>query len=152
MSRPRQTLVCEGRISSRKLGIAVRRHCNAVEGLVVDRVGEWQRDCGCLIIPVVPRVRRTWHDTAADLRNIVMICRRAALHRVLPEKAALGLHPLAVIAPAPMLAVTLPPLSKCTVKCAVVFPLTDLTLVTLPPTCQSGSDRSCRLTLHQQAG
>jgi hypothetical protein len=39
---PRQTHVGERRITSRKLGIAVRRHCNAVEGLVVDRVGEWQ--------------------------------------------------------------------------------------------------------------
>ena len=37
-------------------------------------------------------------------------------------KAALGLHPTAVIAPAPMLAVTLPPKLKCTVNvgCASV--------------------------------
>src|SRR5439155_5329150 len=52
----------------------------------------------------------------------------------IPEKAALTLHPLAVIAPAPILAVTLPPLSKCSVKWAVVFPFMTWTAVTLPPT------------------
>ena len=46
-------------------------------------------------------------------------------------KAALPLHPSAVIAPAPMLAVTLPPKVKCTVNWAVL-PLT-VTAVTLPP-------------------
>ena len=43
----------------------------------------------------------------------------------------LTLHPSAVIDPAPMLAVTLPPKVKCTVNVAVL-PLTD-TAVTLPP-------------------
>src|SRR5438552_18995704 len=52
----------------------------------------------------------------------------------IPEKAALPLHPLTVIDPAPMLAVTLPPLSKCSVNSAVVPPLMTWTLVTLPPT------------------
>src|SRR5207245_6873684 len=52
----------------------------------------------------------------------------------IPEKAALPLHPLTVIDPAPMLADTLPPLSKCSVNSAVVPPLMTWTLVTLPPT------------------
>src|SRR5437867_10889525 len=51
----------------------------------------------------------------------------------IPVKAALGLHPLAVIAPAPILAVTLPPKLKCSMNRAVVLPLTSVTLVTLPP-------------------
>ena len=48
-------------------------------------------------------------------------------------KAALVLQVLAVIAPAPMLAVTLPPKLKCTVNRAVMFPLTSCDTVTLPP-------------------
>ena len=48
-------------------------------------------------------------------------------------KAALVLQVLAVIAPAPMLAVTLPPKLKCTVNRAVVLPLMSWTAVTLPP-------------------
>ena len=94
VSRPRQTHVCERRVSSRKLGIAIRRHCDAVEGLVVDRVGEWQWDRGCHIIPVVARVRRPWHDTAADLRYVVMICRRAAFHCVIPREGRVRIAPI----------------------------------------------------------
>jgi len=51
----------------------------------------------------------------------------------IPVKAALPLQVLAVIAPAPMVAVTLPPKLKCSVNRAVVFPLTSWTMVTLPP-------------------
>ena len=88
----------------------------------------------CLIVPVVPRVCRPWHDTAADLLQSRNDLRRTAFDGVIPVKAALVLHPSAVIAPAPMLAVTLPPKLKCTVNRAVVLPLTTWTLVTLPPT------------------
>ena len=77
------------------------------------------------VIPVVADVRRAWHDTAAYLGYVVMVLQAGSLHCVSPVKAALGLHPLAVIAPAPMLAVTLPPKLKCTVNRAVVLPLTS---------------------------
>ena len=43
----------------------------------------------------------------------------------IPVKAALGLQVLAVTAPAPIVAVTLPPKLKCTVNRAVVLPLTS---------------------------
>ena len=66
---PRQrTDIGKGRIGSRELSITVGRHCDAVEGLVVQRVGERQRDGGRLIVPVIAGVSSTWHDTAADLR------------------------------------------------------------------------------------
>ena len=35
---------------------------------------------------MVPRIRRPWHDAAADLRNVVMVCRRAAFHCVTPRE------------------------------------------------------------------
>ena len=84
---PRQrTDIGEGRIGSRKLRITVGRHCDAVEGLVVQRVGERQRDGGRLIVPVIAGVSRTWHDAAADLRYGVMVLRRTAFYRVIPRE------------------------------------------------------------------
>ena len=47
-----------------------------------ERVRERQRDGGYRIIPVIADVGRAWHDTAADLRYVVMVCRRATLYRV----------------------------------------------------------------------
>src|SRR5438445_10389435 len=46
----------------------------------------------------------------------------------------LGLPNASVIAPAAMLAVTLPPKLKCSMNRVVMFPLITWTLVTLPPT------------------
>ena len=36
------------------------------------------------IIPVIADVRRAWHDTAAYLRYVVMVLRRATLYCVIP--------------------------------------------------------------------
>ena len=42
VASPRQTLIGERRLGGCELSIPVGRHCDAVEGLVVERVGEWQ--------------------------------------------------------------------------------------------------------------
>lgn len=39
---PRQAHIGEGRVGGCELSIAIGRHCDAVEGLVVQRIGEWQ--------------------------------------------------------------------------------------------------------------
>ena len=68
MSGPRQrTDVGEVRGGSRKLRIAVGGHCDAVEGLVVQGVGERQRNGGYLIVPMIAAVGRPCHDAAAYL-------------------------------------------------------------------------------------
>src|SRR4029077_13169969 len=94
VTRPWQTDVAERRVVSRKLGITVGRHSNAVEGLVVDRVGEWQWDRSCYIIPMVAGVGRPWHDTAADLRDVVMILWRTAFDRVHPRECRDRIAPI----------------------------------------------------------
>ena len=50
-----------------------------------------------------------------------VLLRRTTLDRVIPREGRITIASLAVIAPAPMLAVTLPPKVKCTVNWAVVF-------------------------------
>jgi len=82
-----RTDVGKGCIGGRELGIAVRGHRDAVEGLVVQRIGEWQCDRGCLIVSMVPSVRSTRHDAATDLRNIVVVLRRTAFYRVHPRES-----------------------------------------------------------------
>jgi hypothetical protein len=69
---PRQASVSEGCIGGRELGITVGRQINAREGLVVQRVREWKRDCGYLIIPVIADVCRSWHDAAPYLLDHVL--------------------------------------------------------------------------------
>src|SRR4029077_16657746 len=80
------TDVGEGRIGSRKLSITVGRHCDAVEGLVVQRVGERQCDRGRLIVPGIAGFSRTWHDATADLGYGVVVLRRTAVDRVIPRE------------------------------------------------------------------
>src|SRR6478736_5564939 len=84
---PPGTDIGEGRIGSRKLSITVGRHCDAVEGLVVQRVGKRQCDGGRLIVPVIAGVSSTCHDTAADLRDGVVVLRRTAVYRVIPRES-----------------------------------------------------------------
>ena len=55
-----------------------------------------------------------------------MVLQADTLYVYFPVKAALVLQVCAVTAPAPMVAVTLPPKLKCTVNRAVVFPLMTL--------------------------
>src|SRR5205823_15053442 len=69
-----------------ELGIAVGRQVDGVEGLVVHRVTEGERDGGYQVIRMVADVRRAWHDTAPNLRYDVMVWRRAALYRVIPRE------------------------------------------------------------------
>jgi len=64
---PWQALVGEGRISGRELRVTVGRQIDRGEGLVVQRVREWQCDGGHRIIPVIADVRGAWHDAAAYL-------------------------------------------------------------------------------------
>jgi hypothetical protein len=65
---PRQrTDIGESRVGSRELGIAVGGHVDAVKGLVVQGVGERQRNGGYLIVPVIAAIDRAWHDIAAYL-------------------------------------------------------------------------------------
>jgi hypothetical protein len=64
---PWQALVGEGGIGGRELRIAVGRQIDVGEGLVVQRVREWQRHGGYRIIPVIADVGRAWHDAAAYL-------------------------------------------------------------------------------------
>jgi len=73
VSGPRQTLVGEGRIGSCELRIAVRRQINAREGLIVQTVREGQRDGGHRVISVIADIGRAGHDTAADLRYVVVV-------------------------------------------------------------------------------
>jgi hypothetical protein len=63
----------EGRIDGRELRITVGRQIDRVEGLVVQRVREGQRDCGHRIILVIADIDRAWHDTAAYLSDRVMV-------------------------------------------------------------------------------
>jgi len=93
VSVPRQTLVGKGRVRCCELSITVRRDRDAVEGLVVDRVGEWEWDRCRLIISVVPRVRATWLDTAADLGDIVVVLRRTAIHCVIARECRIRIAP-----------------------------------------------------------
>ena len=81
-----RTNIGEGRIGSRKLSITVGRHCDAIEGLVVQRVGERQRDGGRLIVPVIAGVSGTWHDATADLGYGVVVLRRTTVYRVIPSE------------------------------------------------------------------
>jgi hypothetical protein len=69
----RQAYVEEGRIRGRELRIAVGRQIDRVEGLVVQRVREWECDGGYLIIRVIADIRRAWHDAAAYLSYRVMV-------------------------------------------------------------------------------
>jgi hypothetical protein len=70
---PWQALFGERRISRRELRVTVGRQIDRGEGLVVQRVREWQRDGGHRIIPVIADVGRAWHDGAADLTYRVMV-------------------------------------------------------------------------------
>jgi len=65
---PRQrTDIGKGRVGSRKLRIAVGRHVDAVKGVIVQGVREWQRNVGYLIVPMIAAIGRAWHDAAAYL-------------------------------------------------------------------------------------
>jgi hypothetical protein len=69
----RQALVEEGRIRGRELRITVGRQIDQVEGLVVQRVREGQRNGDHRIIPVIAGVGRAWHDAASYLSYRVMV-------------------------------------------------------------------------------
>ena len=77
MRRPWQADVAVGRIQSRQLRIAIRRHSNGAVGLIVKRVREWQRDRGGAVVAVIANVCRARNDATADLDYVVMVLRRA---------------------------------------------------------------------------
>src|SRR5207302_2235040 len=70
---PRQADVSEIGSHGGELGIAVGRQIDRGEGLVVQRVREWQRDRGYCIIPVIADVGRAWHDAAAYLSDRISV-------------------------------------------------------------------------------
>src|SRR5262245_34798304 len=72
MAGPWQAGVGKRRIGGRELRIAIGRHIDAVEGLIVQRVTEGERNVGYLIVPVIAAVRIARDDTTADLRYIVL--------------------------------------------------------------------------------
>jgi len=67
MGSPRQASISKGRIGGHKLGIAVGRQIDRREGLVVQRVREWQRDGGYCVVPVIADVRGARYDAAPYL-------------------------------------------------------------------------------------
>src|SRR5206468_3765606 len=69
----RQALGEEDRIRGCELRIAVGRQIDQVEGLVVQRVREGQRNGDHRIIPVIASVGRAWHDAASYLSYRVMV-------------------------------------------------------------------------------
>ena len=78
VSSPRQRARVNPKdIRGGELGIAVGRQIDGVEGLVVHRVTEGERDGGYQVIRMVADVRRARHDTAPYLRYDVMVWRRA---------------------------------------------------------------------------
>src|SRR3982751_75427 len=81
---PREASVGKGRVTSRKLGIPIRREINAGEALIVQ--GEWerQRDRGYRVIAVVADIRGTRHDCIGYLRYGILArarCRRSGWRR-----------------------------------------------------------------------
>ena len=81
MAGPRQATVGEGRIGGCELRIAVGRQIDRVEGLVVQRVREGQRDGGDRVIPVIADVGRAWHDAAGYLLYAAARPRRGCRRR-----------------------------------------------------------------------
>ena len=70
---PRQrTDIGESRVGSRELRIAVGRHVDAVKGLVVQGVGERQRNGGYLVVSVIAAIDRARHDASAYLSEHVL--------------------------------------------------------------------------------
>ena len=68
MTGPRQrTDIGKSGVGSRELRIAVGRYVDAVKGVVVQGVGERQRNGGYLIVPMIAAIGRPWHDAAAYL-------------------------------------------------------------------------------------
>ena len=68
MTGPRQrTDIGKSGVGSRELRIAVGRYVDAVKGVVVQGVGERQRNSGYLIVPMIAAIGRPWHDAAAYL-------------------------------------------------------------------------------------
>ena len=134
VSGPRQrTDVNPVNVRGDELGVAVGRHIHPVKGLVIRHIIERQADKGCAVIGVITDIRRPWFDAATDLRYIVMVLRRTTFYGVIACEGRIKIPSYSSNRPAPMLAVTLPPKLKCTVKRAVMLPLTSWTLVTLPP-------------------
>jgi hypothetical protein len=67
VGEPRQALVGKGRVGGRELRVAIRRHIDAGETLIVQGEGEGQRNGGHRIVAVIADVGRAWHDAAAYL-------------------------------------------------------------------------------------
>ena len=68
MTGPRQrTDIGKGGVGSRELRIAVGRYVDAVKGVIVQGVGERQRNSGYLIVPMIAAIGRPCHDAAAYL-------------------------------------------------------------------------------------
>ena len=67
-----RTDIGKSRVGSRKLRIAVGRHVDAVKGLVVQGVGERQRNGGYLVVSVIAAIDRARHDAAAYLSEHVL--------------------------------------------------------------------------------
>lgn len=82
----RQTTVREDRRRVHKLQCAIGIHVRHRKRLVIQAIGEGQRDRRGAIVNVIARVRRAWHDTATDLRYIVVVLRRATFYRVHPRE------------------------------------------------------------------
>ena len=68
MAGPRQrTDIGKCRVGSRKLRIAIGRYVDAVKGVIVQGVGERQRNGGYHIVPMIAAIGRPCHDAAAYL-------------------------------------------------------------------------------------
>ena len=78
---PGQANIRKGGISGRELRIAVGRQIDRVEGLVVQRAREGQRDGGDRVIPVIADVGRAWHDAAGYLLYAAARPRRGCRRR-----------------------------------------------------------------------
>jgi hypothetical protein len=88
---PWQANAGKGDIRGRKLGIAVGRHIDAGERLVIQGVTEWYRDTGYHVVSVIAGVRGARHDTATYLCDLVMVLGRATLHCVIPREGRIAI-------------------------------------------------------------
>jgi hypothetical protein len=77
VGNPWRALVAEVRCSSYELRITVGRQIDRGEGLVIQGVGERERDVGYRIIAMIADVCSAWHDSGGYLAYRVMIWRRA---------------------------------------------------------------------------
>ena len=91
---PRQTLIKEGRIRGRELGIAIGRQINARESRGIEGVREGQRDGGYLIVAVIADICGARHDIPAYLSYAVMVLRRATRYGITAGESRITIAPL----------------------------------------------------------